>query len=68
MKTKLIRIADIAELTGLSTSTIKNYVNGGYYSKGKFVPKPVDFPQPVKVIRNTKLFEEIAVRRFFNLA
>lgn len=67
MKTKLIRIADIAEISGLSISIIKNYVNGGYYSKGKFISKPVDFPQPVKIIRNTKLFEEIAVRRFFNL-
>lgn len=69
MKTRLIKIQDIAELSGMSISTIKNYVNGGYYSKGKgFVANDVGFPKPAKIINNTKLFEESKIRKFFNIA
>lgn len=68
MKSRLIKIQDIAEMSGLSISTIKNYVNGGYYSKNGFVAKDVGFPKPAKIINKTRLFEECKVRRFFNLA
>ena len=67
-KTRLIRIPEIAEISGLSVSTIKNYVNGGYYAKRDFVPKDVGFPKPAKIINNIRLFEESKVRRFFNIA
>lgn len=67
-KTRLIRIPEIAEISGLSISTIKNYVNGGYYSKRGFVPKDVGFPKPAKIINNIRLFEESKIRRFFNIA
>ncbi len=39
MKTRLIRIKEIAEISGLSISTIKNYINGGYYSSRGFIHK-----------------------------
>lgn len=67
-KTRLIRIQEIAKISGLSVSTIKNYVNGGYYCKKGFVAKDVGFPKPAKILNNTRLFEESKVRRFFNIA
>lgn len=69
MKTRLLKISDIAKLSGLSVNSIRNYTNGGYYAKdGTFRPLNVDFPKPVKTIGKVRLFEEIAIRRFFNLA
>lgn len=69
MKTRLIKISDISKMSGMSMNSIRNYINGGYYDKnGKFRVLDVDFPKPVKIIGRTRLFEEIAVRRFFNLA
>lgn len=68
MKTRLIRIKEIAEISGLSISTIKNYINGGYYSTRGFIPKDVGFPKPAKVVYGIRLFEESKIRQFFNIA
>lgn len=67
MRSKLITISKIAELSGCSISAIRNYINGGYYNKGKFIPQEVDFPKPTKIIGNRKYFEESKVLAWFNL-
>lgn len=66
MKTRLIRIKEIAEISGLSISTIKNYINGGYYSSRGFIQKDVGFPKPAKVVNGIRLFEESKIRRGCN--
>ena len=68
MKTRLIRIKEIAEISGLSISTIKNYINGGYYSARGFIPKDVGYPTPAKIVNGIRLFEESKIRQFFNIA
>lgn len=68
MKTRLIRIKEIAEISGLSISTIKNYINGGYYSSRGFIHKDVGFPKPAKIVNGIRLFEESKIRQFFNIA
>ena len=58
MKTRLIRIKEIAEISGLSITTIKNYINGGYYSARGFIHKDVGFPN-----RNRRLLRIKASKR-----
>lgn len=67
MRSKLITISKIAEISGHSISAIRNYINGGYYKNGQFVPQDVDFPKPTKIINNRKYFEESKVLAWFNL-